>query len=319
MFIYSISHFDYFKNEKKNKKQIQTSGKLFKLPIQFNWEKELNTLNTTSNFKARKVDIDFLNKGFFSKGKYNYENTLNIMTNIFKTNYEKSNNEINLNSKKSLIKNTPITYFGNIELSPFSFKIFIDAKEIDIDYFFKNTILFNEIISSDILINDNINGIVNIKSQNLDKIKVFDTADINFNFEEGAVNLNDSFLISDKFGKLTISNTIFENNNTISVLRGELSLKIFDINYFYKFFPVAKKKRLKRKFNKINFNFTLNLINSKFSIDKINFLDNKDKILHSKDVDDFVEENYETRFNFSNSVLFKNFMKKVIIAYLDEG
>ena len=319
MFIYSINHFDYFKNDKKNKKQIETQGSLFKLPIQFTWEKDLNTQNTISNFKADKIDINFVNKGFFSKGKYNYENTLNIMSNIFKTKYEKFNNDIVLNSKKSLIKNTPINYTGNIELSPFSLQIFIDAKEIDINYFFKNTILFNEIISSNILINDNINGLIKIKSQNLNNSKFFNIADINFNFQEGEINLNNSFLINDKFGKLIIKDTIFEINDAIPVLRGELSLRIFDINQFYKFFPVSKKKRLKRKFNKINFNFTLNLISSKFSIDRINFLGNKDKIVQSKDVDNFVEDNYEVRFDFSNNVLFKNFMKKVITAYLDEG
>ena len=68
------------------------------------------------------------------------------------------NKSIKLNSTKSFIKNTPISYSGNIELSPFSFQIMIDAKEIDLEYFLNNTFLISEIISSNILTNKNING-----------------------------------------------------------------------------------------------------------------------------------------------------------------
>ena len=43
------------------------------------------------------------------------------------------------------------------------------------------------------------------------------------------------------------------------------------------------------------------------------------KVIQSKILDDFVEDNYETRFKISNNVLFKNFMRKVLNTYLDEG
>ena len=72
-------------------------------------------------------------------------------------------------------------------------------------------------------------------------------------------------------------------------------------------------------FNKIKFNFTFNLNDTEFSIDRVNFLDKNNKIIQSKKVDDFVEDNYETRFKFSNKVLFKNFIKSAVITYLDEG
>ena len=82
---------------------------------------------------------------------------------------------------------------------------------------------------------------------------------------------------------------------------------------------MQKKKRSKRLFNKIKFNFTFNLNDTEFSIDRVNFLDKNNKIIQSKKVDDFVEDNYDTRFKFSNKVLFKNFIKSAVITYLDEG
>ena len=319
IFIYTINKLDFLKDVKENSNQIKTIGSIFKIPIKFSWQKNLSNKNTIVNFKAEKVDIDFINKGYLEKGKYFYENSFNILTNNLKTKYEFFDNSIKLNSKKSFIKNTPISYSGNIELSPFSFQIFVDAKDIDLEYFLNNTFLLNEIISSKILINDNINGQIRIKTNKLNKIRLFDNAIINFNFEEGDINLNNSQLINNKFAKILLYNSNFDQSDGSSNFNGEIKFDIFDYEQFFRVFSIPKKNRLKKKIYKINFQYTFNLNNSKFSIDKINFLDKNNKIIQSKNVDDFVEDNYEMRFQISNNVLFKNFMRQVINIYLEEG
>ena len=319
IFIYSIENLNFFKNEQNNNQSFRTNGNIFKIPINFYWEKNLDTKDTISNFNAKSLDIDFFNKSIFFNGSYENENILNILSNSLKTNYKISKNQIKLRSNKSLVKNTPISYFGNIELNPFSFKIFVNANEIDFKYLLSNLFFIDELVSSKILLNDNINGLIKIKSKKLHKSKIFKDADININFEEGDLNFDNSFLENNKFGKITLNNSQFEYTNTASNLTGEIKLDIFDHNQLYKIFPIPKKKRFKRKFDRVNFNFTLDLDNSKYSIDRINFLDKEDKIIQSKNVDDFVEDNFDTRFTYSNSVLFKNFMKKVFISYLDEG
>ena len=319
IFIYTIDNLDFFKNEKNNYQLFKTKGNIFNVPIAFNWEKSLNDKNIISNFKADKVDINFINKSIFSNGNYKYENTLNILSNSLKTIYSITKNQIKIKSKKSLIINTPISYFGNIDLLPFSFKILVDAEEIDLEYIFKNLFFISELVSSNILQNDNINGLVKIKTSKLYRNRIFSIADININFEEGNLNFDNSYLENNKFAKITINNTQFESFEGSLNLTGEIKLNVFDHNQLYKILPISKKKRFKRKFDKINFYFTLNLNNSRYSINRINFLDKKNQIIQSKNVDDFVEDNYETRFIYSNSVLLKNFIKKVLNIYLDEG
>ena len=307
------------RNTKEDIQQLKTKGSIFKIPIKFYWERNLGNKNTFSNFKAERLDIDFVNKGNFVSESYIYENTLNVLTNNFKTNYRILKNRVEFSSKKSLIKNTPVNYSGNIELSPFSFKTYVNAKEIDIDYFFKNTALLNGLLSSNILMNDNINGIIKLKTQKISKNRLFNNIEININFEEGKINLNNSSASNQKFGKIIIYNTQFDYYEGIPNLIGDIKLDIFNHNQFYKFFPIPKKKRNNRKFSKINFSFTFNLDNSEFTIDRINFFDENNKIIQSKNVDDFVEDNYETRFKFYNKVLFKNFLRNTINTYLDEG
>ncbi len=319
VFIYSIKNLDLFKNKKENIQKISTNGELFKVPIKFQWLKNLENNNTMSNFKARKIDISFTNKGNFINGKYEYENNLNISTNNFRTIYKINKDHIDFSSKKSLIKNTPISFKGKIDTSPFSFELQINAKDIDINYLLKNTSLLNEILISEIFLNKNVNGVINIKTDDLYNNKIFKNAGIFFNFEEGEINLNNSFLLNKKFAKLELKNSNFIKKDDRVLLIGQLYLDIYDENQIYKIFPISKKKKFKKKLNGINIDFTLDLFSSKILIDKINFLDEKKNILQSKKIDDFVEGNFETLFEFSNYILFKNFMKKVLSIHLDEG
>ena len=319
IFIYTINNLSLFENKKENIQQLRSNGELFKIPIKFFWQRNLQNKDTISNFKADKLDIHFINKGRFLSGEYIYDNNLNILTNNFRTTYKIFKDRIEFNSKKSLIKNTPVSYDGNINLKPFNFDIILDSKEIDLEYFFKNTVLFNGLISSNILLNNNLNGKILLKTEKLNKSKLFDNASININFEQGNLNFNNTYAINEKLGRITVNNTKFDLYDYQSNLTGEVKFEIFNHNQFYKFFPVSKKKRSQKLFSKIKFYFTLNLNNSEFLIDRVHFIDINNKVVHSKEVDDYVEDNFDTVFKFSNKVLFKNFIKALVKTYLDEG
>ena len=54
---------------------------------------------------------------------------------IFRTKYNIYKDHIEFMSYKSLIKNTPINFKGKIYTSPFSFKVKMNAKDIDLRLF----------------------------------------------------------------------------------------------------------------------------------------------------------------------------------------
>ena len=148
IFIYSLNNLKYFENFKENIKLFSTDGSIFKVPIKFQWIRKIDSKKTISNFKAKNLDINFTNKGEYLKNKSIYENNLNILSNNLKTKYifDKDKKIISFKSEKSLIKNTPISYDGFIELSPFNFNIDITAKEIDLNYLLKNRVLMKLLI-----------------------------------------------------------------------------------------------------------------------------------------------------------------------------
>ncbi len=321
IFIYSLKNLEYFMNFKDNSKILSTNGSIFKVPIKFHWIKKIDSNNTISNFSAKNLDIDFSNKGEFYKDKSIYVSNLNILSNNLKTDYifDKNKKIISVKSEKSLIKNTPISYKGIIELSPFNFNLNVIAKDLDLNQLFKDQILFNEIISSGIFSNKNLNGTVKIKSDKLYNNKIFDNGNININLQEGNINFDQSTLSKkNKFQLILVKSTFLNEDNNL-ILEGKLELNIIDMDEFYKIFPVPKKIKFKKKFKKINFEFSYSLVDATISINKISFLNKKNEIEKSKTLDDFVEDNYENRYTYSNPIFFKNFMKKALVTYLDEG
>ncbi len=321
IFIYSLKNLKYFKNIKDNSKFLFTEGNIFKVPIKFQWIKKIDSKSTISNFKAKNLDIDFTNKGKFSGNEFIYENNLNILSNNLKTKYIFNKNEktISLISEKSLIKNTPIGYKGLIELSPFNFNLDITAKDIDLNQLLKNQLLFNEIISSNVFSNKNLNGFIKVKTDKLYNNKIFDSGNIFLNLQEGNLNFDQSILSKKNKFQLTLVKSTFLIEDGNLIVDGNLELDIFDIDEFYKIFPVPKKIKFKKKFKKINFEFSYNLIDAAIAINKIVFINDKNKIQNSEILDNYVENNFENRYNYTNPIFFKNFMKKALVAYLGEG
>ena len=63
-----------------------------------------------------------------------------------------------------MIRNTPITYEGNIDLKPLFIKAQVSQKTFDVLYF-KNSFWFNEIIKAGFIFNENFNGKIFINSR----------------------------------------------------------------------------------------------------------------------------------------------------------
>ena len=106
------------------------------------------------------------------------------------------------------------------------------------------TVFLNELLLSNILLNDNLNGKIKIKTDKIYKSKIFNSGEFNITFEEGSFNFDNSFINNEEFLKLHLSETSFLNENEKIYLLGFLELDIYDINQFYRTFPIKKSKKL---------------------------------------------------------------------------
>ena len=80
---------------------------------------------------------------------------------------------------------------------------------------------------------------------------------------------------------------------------------------------IPKKNR--KKIKDVTFDIDFHLSNLGVVINNILFEDKNNSVKNFDTVDQIVENNKQTKYNYFNPILFKNFIKKVFIAYSQVG
>ena len=124
-------------------------------------------------------------------------------------------------------------------------------------------------------------------------------------------------MISEKIGNLKILNSSFLNNEDKFYLEAKVSLDIKNKDAFYKKFLISKKKR--KDFKKFEVVFEFDTLNKNFRVNKVNFYDLNNKRIFSEKIDDLVENYADRRFDYLNSISFRNYLKEVFEVYYEFG
>jgi len=316
IFIYTIDKSKLYFSSEENTNFLSTKGKIYKIPVKLNWSKNFTTKKKITEINTKKISIDSFNEGNLIEGNYEYENILDLFSSRFKTKYKILDKSIVFESKKSLIKSTPIKYDGFINFKPFNFVINVESKKLNYLYFWKNLYLIDELVSTELLLNQNLYGSIFISSEEILKNKHFSKIGININFKESEINLDNTRLYSDKLGELIIYNSILQSEKGFVILSGKLKLKINDKDFFYKHFLIPKKNR--KKIKNLIFDVSLQLNDRSLMVNNIYFEDNNE-IRNFDSIDQIIENNKTIKYDYLNSILFRKFVKEIIIAYSQEG
>ena len=141
------------------------------------------------------------------------------------------------------------------------------------------------------------------------KNKLFDSAKFFLKFDNGAINLNNSYLISKKIGKLNIDNSSLRFIEDQLIFKGNFDFQIKDHKEFYKSFQTPKRNR--KKINNIYFDIEYNIFENNLKVVKISLDDlNREpsdpikSILqqYSNDLDNKIENWIDLKV-FTNKVL----------------
>ncbi|MFL2894561.1 MAG: hypothetical protein ACJZ4I_03655 [Candidatus Pelagibacter sp.] len=316
IFIYTINKSKLNFNLEDDTNFLSTIGEIYKIPVELNWSKNFTTKKKITEINTKKIFIDSLNEGNFIKGKYEYENILNLFSSRLKTKYEISDEMLVFESKTSLIKSTPIKYKGIVNFKPFNFKINIDSKKLDFSYFWKNLYLVNELISTELLLNQNLYGNIFISSEKIIKNKNFNKIALNINFKESEINFDNTRLFSDKLGEIEVHDSILQSIEGFAILSAKLKLKIKEQDLFHKNFLIPKKNR--KEIKNLIFDISFQLDDGLIIVNGVFFEDNN-KIKNFDAIDQIVENNKQIKYDYYNSILFRKFIKEIIIAYSQVG
>ena len=121
----------------------------------------------------------------------------------------------------------------------------------------------------------------------------------------------------DKFGELAVYDSALKSDDGFATLSAKLKLKIKNKDLFYKSFYIPKKNR--KIIGNLIFDINFKLNDRIIIIKSILFEDKNNKIKNFDTVDQIILANDKIQYDYFNPILFRNFIKKIIIAYSEEG
>jgi len=309
--IFNIDHLKLFYDQNKLENLIIAEGKLFKIPFSFKWNKKFDSENRSEFFmELKKLLINIKNISVPSENEINSgKNILSLGNLKFITNYQIQKNLILLDSKESKLINNEIEYRGEIYLKPFDLNLNFFLEKFNINKFISKSDTYKELLYSNLLFNKNLSANITFDIERVVKNKLFDSAKFFLKFDNGAINLNNSYLISKKIGKLNIDNSSLRFIEDQLIFKGNFDFQIKDHKEFYKSFQTPKRNR--KKINNIYFDIEYNIFANNLKVVKISLDDLKREpsdpiksILqqYSNDLDNKIENWIDLKV-FTNKVL----------------
>jgi hypothetical protein len=273
--IIRISEAFLFQNEENLLNLFNLRGEAFNIPFNFNYKKKFNYSGIEEiNFIAKKLRLNILNTHNFlenneSKGK----NTISFFNSKINTNYKIGNDTIIFNSNKSRIKNSKITYNGNLSVDPFDLNLNINLDNYDLRKLFNNNSVLNELIKTELFFNDNISIRSLIKINPNLKNKIFQNVEIYFNILNKKLNIDKTKFINNKIGLLELENSNLSFEIDRLILNTDILVNIKSSEELFSLLQTNKKFRKPIKNIMINLDYD-------FLTNKINFnnikIDNKE-------------------------------------------
>ena len=299
-----ISH-----DELKKENSLISKGKIFNIPFTFDWKYDENLNEKTTKVRLNPLKLNLLNK---SKSGDKVKNLkINFKRSKLNTDYFLEKNSVIIKSNRSFLGTNKFDYNGKINLDPFDFQIESKIQKFDLKKIIPNKNMLDEIFSQEFLLNENFNGRLAIKSDNLNNGSFFNEILINSNYVGEKIELSNSKLLNKKIGSLNLDygNIYLEENDIF--FKGKFSFEIFDKNKFYRKFLVSKKNQ--KDLEKVYFGLIYNL--SKFDA-KIFFISlNEDKPEMSDNLDNLIYSFNNNSITVNNWISLRSFINKILSSY----
>jgi len=162
------------------------------------------------------------------------------------------------------------------------------------------------------LFNKNLSAKIDINSKNVQN-KLFDFSKILINLDNGKINFNDSYLVSEKIGSLKLNKSKIDLVDEKLIFKGSFNFNIINQNKFYTNFQIPKKNR--KLLKNIFFDLSIDTFNDKLNIDNFG-INSKKSILNDATKSIINQYNNNKNNKIQNWINLKNFTREIFNSYL---
>ena len=298
-----------FFDDKKLLNMFDFSGEVFNIPFKIKSQTQTDhKKNDKINIEAKNLRLNIFNESNISdQDSIAGKNIISLLDSTINTKYDLKKNLIIFSSINSKIKNSKVSYNGELSINPFDLELDINLGEHKISQLFNTNNVFIDFIKSGLLFNDNISLVTTIAANSSLKEEIFQHARINFRIVNGKINLDNTMFINDKIGffELKNSNLFFKNKNLI--LNTDILIDIKNSNNLFSFLNTNKSSR--KDFKKILINLDYNFLSNqlKFNSAKIDNNAFSDQLLT-------IIEGFEDN-NLNNIIKSRGIVNRLLKAY----
>ena len=141
---------------------------------------------------------------------------------------------------------------------------------------------------------------------------MFDYSKILINFDNGKINFNDSYLVSEKIGLLKLTKSKIDLVDGKLIFKASFNFNVINQDKFHTFFQIPKKNR--KLLKNIFFNLSVNTFDDKLNIDNFQ-INSKKSILNDATKAILNKYNNDKKNKIQNWINLKNFTREVFNSY----
>ena len=249
-------------------------GEVFNIPFNLDYNRKFDTSDSEEvNIVAKKLKLDIFNNHNFEKQNVQKgKNIISFLNSKINTNYKIENDIMIFNSTNSQIKNSKISYDGDLSINPFDLNLNINWDDYNLGKLFDNSSILNELIKTELIFNDNISMSTSLTTNSNLKNKIFQYVKINFNIIDGKLNINNTILINKKIGTIELENSDLSYQDDKLILNTDIIVNIKD--YGKLFSLLQTNKRFRKPVTNILINLDYNFLSKEINFNNI-IIDNQ--------------------------------------------
>ena len=301
LFLSKIDNFKFFYDEKNELQKVKSIFEIFNIPFKLDVSKDINNENKVLILSSKKI-------------------RLNIETTIVENETE-INGFFNIdlinknNSFKYLIKNDTLNFLskdknfsGQLNFKPFYLSSDLSFNYISRKKILKNDTLLIDLLDSDLLNNPNLNAIINIHIDKIDKFEYLTDFILEIQLADGKIFMSNFDVDWNEALSIKSKDIEFINDKSGKKLIGGISFDFRDVEKFFRYFQI--KRNYRNVFKEIKTDFIYDLTKDKLILNNVKI----DNISNEK-LERLLNEFNQGNNNILNKVIFRNFVKKFFQTY----
>ena len=302
LFINQIDNSKFYFDFKNLKNIYSSKNKIFNVPYKITIKNDKLNQTSLTTLVLNKLRLKIENQVNYRK-----ENKIGLLKINFKNRNNLINYELKKNSLDFSLEDSNKTYKGKIEFKPFYMVSNLNYQNLKLSDLINNPLL-NDIIKTQIISNENLNAEININIKKIVDFDRFANLSLKLRIEEGDLTFSESNVKWKENIDLSLVEGLIDYDEGTINFNGRMLITIKEKDDFFRHFQISKD--LRKKLEKIEFDFNYDIIDKKVSFDNFR-IDGKS----NEKLDRFIMNFNSSDEKVFNKITFKSFVNNIFLSY----